>query len=317
MCDVMAKNMIFCKKKMYHITHTAKLVEIYFDTDEFLKELENTVKTFHSNGIGLYRKPTREPQLSGSEMATILIFYHFSGMKCFEYYYKRMILGSLKSYFPKAVSYERFVALTPRVMPFLALFMSLHRKGKETGIYYGDSKKLPVCHNRRIYQHEVFKDLAQRGKSSTGWFFGFKLFLVINQLGQVMQFMVTPGNVADNHYETMVHLFRNLKGLLFADKGFISAKSFHTCFENGLKIVTGLRANMKNRLMILKEKLLLKKRNVIESVFDILMTVFDIEHTRHRSPFGFLNNLFGALIAYSYNDKLPSIISKKFKMDKI
>lgn len=301
---------------MYHITHATKLIKIYFDIDEFLKEIEFIVKTSSLHGIGGYKKPTRTPKMSGSEIATIIVFYHFSGMKCFQYYYQHIILGPLKSYFPNAVSYERFVALAPRVMPFLALFMSLCRKGKETGIYYGDSKKLPVCHNRRIYSNKVFKDQAQRGKSSTGWFYGFKLFMVINQFGEVMQFMVTPGNIADNSYETMVHLFRNLKGLLFADKGFISAKAFNTCFENGLKVVTGLRANMKNKLMIIKEKLLLKKRNVIESVFDILMTVFDIEHTRHRSPFNFLNNLFGALIAYSYSDKMPSIIAKKFKIDK-
>ena len=293
-------------------THSAKLTEIYFDIDEFMNQMFEILEK--SSISKMVKKPTRTTQMSGSEIASIVVFYHFSEMKCFEYYYKKVILQELKSFFPKAVSYERFVALMPRVMPFLALFMALHRKGEETGIYYADSKKLPICHNKRIYQNKVFKGLAQRGKSSTGWFFGFKLFMIINQFGQVMRFMITPGNVADNHYETMVHIFKNLKGLVFADKGFISAKAFNACFDNGLKIVTGIRANMKNKLMILKEKLLLKKRGIIESAFDILMTVYNIEHTRHRSPINFLNNLFGALIAYSYSDKLPSIISNKFRL---
>jgi len=206
-CDESAKKCVFCKKKM-HITHIAKLLKIYYDIDEFLKELELAVKQSAIEGKTIYKKPTRTPQMSGSEIATIIVFYHFSGMKCFEYFYKRMVLQDLKKEFPKAVSYERFVALAPRVMPFLALFMSFQRKGRETSIYYADSKKLPICHNRRIYQNKVFDGLATRGKSSTGWFYGFKLFLVINQFGEVLKFMVTAGNIADNQFETMALLFK-------------------------------------------------------------------------------------------------------------
>jgi len=115
---------------------------------------------------------------------TILVLYHLSGLKCFEYFYERLLLQELKSYFPKAVSYTQFLSLS-RQACFHLLLLAQYRCSfsAQTKHYYIDSKKLRVCDNRRIYQHRVFEDLAQRGKSSTDWFFGFKLHLVTNQYG--------------------------------------------------------------------------------------------------------------------------------------
>ena len=245
---------------------------------------------------------------------TIAIFYHLSGFKCFEYYYRQLVLGPMKPYFPKAVSYERFIALMPRITPVMCLYLWFARCGEPTGIYYGDSKKLPVCDNRRIHQHRVFKDYANRGKSSTGWFFGFKVFLVINQYGQIMRCQVSQAAKADNNYDWMLTFFAGLKGMMFTDKGFLSAKAFEVLYANGLKLITGIRSNMKNKLMDNTEKLLHKKRGVIESVNDILMTICDIDHTRHRSPLNFLVNLFAGVTAYTFLDKLPAIFNRKFTL---
>ncbi|HSY76401.1 MAG TPA: IS982 family transposase [Bacteroidia bacterium] len=295
---------------MQYVIHTSKLIEIFCSCDDFCL----LVKQSQHHFLPASRKPTRSPALAESEIMTIVIFYHLSGFKCFEYYYRQLVLGPMKPYFPKAVSYERFVALMPRIVPVMCLYLWLGRCGEPTGIYYGDSKKLPVCDNRRIHQHRVFKDYANRGKSSTGWFFGFKVFLVINQYGQIMRCQVSQAAKADNNYDWMLKFFAGLKGMMFTDKGFLSAKAFEVLYDNGLKLITGIRSNMKNKLMDNTEKLLHKKRGVIESVNDILMTICDIDHTRHRSPLNFLVNLFAGVTAYTFLDKLPAIFNRKFTL---
>src|SRR3954469_19401537 len=138
------------------------------------------------------------------------------------------------------------------------------------GLYYADSTVLKVCHNRRIHCHKVFRTTARRGQCSVGWFYGFKLFVVVNGLGQIVQAFVTPANVADNALATLKRLFKGLSGLAFADKGFTSQKVFTPLFEQGLKLITYIRSNRKNKLVLLHEKMLLKKRGMIESVIDIL-----------------------------------------------
>jgi hypothetical protein len=286
---------------MEYEVNEKKLIEIFVFTDDFCKLLDRWLQ---ENG---HQLPRFKGGLSISEVLTILIFYHHSGFKCFEYYYRRMVLGGLSSYFPKAVSYKRFLSLIPRSFNHLYLLATMRSlMAERTGIYFVDSKKLPVCHNRRIHAHRVFKGQAQRGKSSTGWFFGFKLHLVINNKGQIAQFLVTSANVADNNQAVLNHLFEGLKGCCFGDKGYLT-KLFEHFYVQGFKIITKLRNNMKNQLMQVSEKLWLAKRAVIESVNDILKTVCDIDHTRHRSPVNAFVHLFGGLTAYSFFDDEPSV----------
>ncbi|ANH80067.1 hypothetical protein A8C56_02890 [Niabella ginsenosidivorans] len=177
------------------------------------------------------------------------------------------------------------------------------------GLYYADATSLSVCHNRRIQSNKVFYDKARRGKTSMGWFYGFKLFLVVNVFGEIIRVMFTTGNVADNNTEQMLKLFDKLKGQVFADRGFINQKAFEQLLGKGLQVVTGTKSNMKNKLMNFNQKLLLKKRGMIESINDILKTVCDIEHTRHRSPINALLNVFAGLCAYTFLERLPNIFA--------
>ena len=167
-----------------------------------------------------------------------------------------------------------------------------------TGTYLGDSTKLPVCHNKRIKRHKVFKGMARSGKSSMGWFFGFKLHLVINELGEIVRFRLTPGNVADNNGELLRQLFKGLEGECYLDKGYLT-KLFGEFLEKGLKLITPIRDNMKNQLVCIREKLNLRKRGIIETVNGMLKEMLDICHTRHRKPENFLANMMGGLVAYS------------------
>lgn len=169
-----------------------------------------------------------------------------------------------------------------------------------------DSTSLKVCHNRRIQQHKVFQNLAARGKTSVDWFFGFKLHLVVNDQGELLNFVVTPGNTDDR--TPVAKLLQQLFGKGFADKGYISQKLAKQLLESlGVQLITKFKRNMKNRLLPLSDRLLLPKRVIIETVIDQLKNISQIEHSRHRSPVNCLVNIVCGLIAYCHQPKKPSI----------
>lgn len=288
-----------------------KLIEIFCDCHDFCVFFEQWQKSKMIEMSSSQRKPTRETGLHLSECMCIMILYHLSGIKCFQYYYQNLVIKEMKEYFPNLPCYERFVQLIPRTTLALFLFTNTFRIGRSLGCYYADSKKLPVCDNLRIKSNKVFRGIACRSKSSTGWFYGLKLFLVINAYGEVMQCLITPAGIADNNFELMKKIFKNIKGHVFADKGFLSKLAFEHFYHLGLKIVTTIRKNMKNKLMPMYEKLCRMKRGVIESVNDILMTICDIDHTRHRSPINAIAHAYAGVAAYTYLDKLPSIFANK------
>ncbi|WP_116106222.1 IS982 family transposase [Lewinella sp. IMCC34191] len=193
--------------------------------------------------------------MSISEVLTLIIFYQYSGYKCFEYYYEDMMAHDLRTYFPRQVGYRRFLQLITKAVPHLYVFAKWRCLNSETtGTYFVDSKKLPVCHNRRIHQHQVFRGLAERGYTSTGWFYGLKLHLIINNLGQAMNFTGTPGNVADANAGVLRALFAKLTGNCYGDKRY-SSSIFAELYEQGIKLVTRIRKSMKNKLMPLKENM--------------------------------------------------------------
>ncbi len=135
--------------------------------------------------------------------------------------------------------------------------------------------------------------------------FGFKLHLVINEIGEVQGITLTKGSVDDR--KPVLNLTKKLKGLLFGDKGYIKKELFEKLFDRGLKLITKVKKGMKNALISLKEKILLRKRSIIETVFGCLKNKFELEHTRHRSPINFLVHIFSTLISYSMQSKKPSI----------
>jgi transposase len=174
-----------------------------------------------------------------------------------------------------------------------------------TGISFIDSTRIIVCHNKRIHSHKVFNKLAKRGKTSVGWFYGFKLHLIVNDRGELLAVKLTAGNVDDR--EPVPEMTREIFGKLFGDKGYISQKLFDLLFEQGVQLITRIKKNMKNKLMPLMDKILLRKRSIIETINDQLKNMSQIEHTRHRSIAGFMLNLLGGLIAYTYHEKKPSL----------
>ena len=277
------------------------LEAIFCLIDDFCKYFETQSQFVE---IGKVRKKTRVPEMSLSEMMTIVVLFHLSGYKTFKDYYNFHILGHFRGCFPRALSYNRFVELMPRTfMPLLVLSQAI--RGKRTGKYFVDSSKLQVCHNLRIWDHKVFKGLAKRGKTSTGWFFGFKLHLIINDKGEIVQFCLSPGNTHDS--KVVQKMAQGLEGWLFGDKGYLSQSLSDSLLQQGLLLITKVRKNMKPKLLSSLQKFYLSKRALVETVIDQLKAICSVEHSRHRSPQNFLVNILGALIAYSCKFKKPSL----------
>ena len=235
---------------------------------------------------------------------TIMIHFHQSGYRDFKSYYTHHVQPHLRDAFPELVSYSRFVTLLPRVVLLLWAYAQA-RCGRCTGIAFVDSTPLRVCHNRRISRHKVFRNLAARGQCSLGWFYGFKLHLIVNEYGEVLAFTLTPGNVDDR--KPVPQLAKGLFGKLFGDKGYLSQALFEQLWQQNVQLITALKAKMKNRLLPLMDKLLLRKRYIIETINDQLKNVSQIEHSRHRSPINFVVNLLAGLIAYTWQAKKPAI----------
>lgn len=285
------------------------LVSIFCDVDDFCKEFEPEWKRImienqDKNLIGDKKRRNRRTELSLSEAITIVIMFHKTRYRTFKDYYQRYVLVFLKPYFPKLLSYSRFVNLMKTCLFPLFVF-SQGCLGKCSGISFVDSTILTVCHARRINSHRVFKKIARRGKTSTGWFYGFKLHLIINDTGEILAYMLTAGNIDDR--VPVSGLSTNIFGKLFGDKGYISEKLFVELYERGLQIITKLKKNMKNKLMSIVDKILLRSRGVIESVNNKLKADCQIEHHRHRSPWNFLVNLVSGIVAYAYDSCKPSV----------
>ena len=281
-----------------------ELLAIFCDVDDFCKAYEEYCEKHL-----LMDKNQIVPKTSMylSEIMTIVIYFHLSNYRTFKWYYNKFVCKTLKSYFPKLVSYNRFVEIMKMTIVPLTLYLINYGFGKSTGINFVDSTPIEVCDNHRIFSHKVFKGLAQRGKSSTGWFYGFKLHLVINDKGEILSFCLTSGNVDDRNWDVISHLTKEIYGKLFADRGYLSKNLFEKLFERNITLVTKLKKNMKNKLMSLSDKVLIRKRAIIESVNDFLKNICQIEHSRHRSIENFLVNILSALIAYSFLPKKPSL----------
>jgi hypothetical protein len=230
----------------------------------------------------------RKPQLCLSEVLTIIVGFHLSGYRTFKDYYLQEVLKHQAHYFPKLVSYNRFVELMPgALVPLCCLLVS--RFGQCSGISFIDSTKLSVCHNRRIWSHKVLAELAARGKTSVDWFYGFKLHLVVNDCGELLAVKITAGNI--DARDPVPELARTLLGKLFGDRGYISQTLFEQLWEQHLQLITKLKKKMKHRLLPLFDKLLLRKRSICETINDQLKNISQIEHSRHRSVFNFFVSL--------------------------
>ena len=282
-----------------------KINELLVDLNTFWSKFEPEYKkSLISSGEV---KRNRSTQMSMPELMAISISFHMSSYRNFKAYYFEYLNVHCSDIFPKLLSYNRIIELNPRMILPLSAYLLSKCNNKCTGINFVDSTTITVCRNQRIHQHKTFKNSAKRGKSSMGWFFGFKLHLIINEIGEIISFSLTPGNVDDRNQNVMKRLTKNVYGKLFGDKGYLSKALSDLLFQDGIQLITKIKKNMKNTLIPIRDKILLRHRAIIETVNDELKNISQIEHTRHRSEFGFFVNLVSGLIAYQLKPKKPSL----------
>ena len=283
-----------------------KIIEIFLQVDDFCKEImpELEKQLIQDPSLG---KRNRKTGLCNSEMITLMIAFHYGQFSNLKSFYVHFAQPHLKDMFPGLVSYNRFVELQPRSAVLFMLFVKMNCLGKCRGLSFIDSTHLKVCHNRRIHQHRVFKESAERGQCSIGWFYGFKLHLIVNDKGEILSFYLTKGNVDDRDWKHFAEMTKEVFGKLFGDKGYVSKALADLLWGNGIQMVAKPKKNMKNVNISQHDRIMLRKRAIIECVNDELKNICKMQHTRHRSVGNFLLNILGALAAYSFFPKKPSL----------
>jgi len=279
-----------------------KLTDLFCHVDDFCQAfLPHWHRLQLENGE---RKRNRKRRMSESEIMTIIIAFHMSHQRDFKNFY----LGIIRRYhlndFPTLLSYTRFLEVMPSVLVPLSSFFT-HVKGEPTEIEFIDSTSIKVCHNLRIPRHKVFKGTAARGKGTMGWFYGFKLHIVTNHLGDIVAAKLTPANTDDR--KPVRELSKGLLDKLYADKGYISKALTEDLREEGVTLITTHRKNMKPKVLAAWDRAMLSKRFIIETINDQLKNISQIEHSRHRSLHGFMLNLLGGLVAYCLKPEKPSL----------
>jgi hypothetical protein len=289
-----------------------KITDIFCVVDEFCKDFEATTKPF------LLGKPSKRPPImSKSEVISICMLFHLSGFRCFKHFYMFYVQRHMKKEYPHTVSYNRFVELSQSVLLPMTIFLKTCCLGLCSGISFVDSTPIRVCNGKRIKRNKVFKGIAEVGKSTMGWFYGFKLHIVVNDKGEILNFAITQANVDDREPLKNESFLRAVFGKLFADKGYISEKLTNILFVNDIHLITNIRNNMKNSLMTMNDKITLRKRSIIETINDELKNICQVEHSRHRSFANFITNIVAGLIAYSFLPKKPSITYHSYKSNQL
>jgi len=288
-----------------------QIIEMFCLVDDFTKKFKAMCLVQQVE----YRKKkirNRKSRLSLAEVMTILLLFQRSNYRTFKHFYLKYVVLHLKSLFPALVGYSRFVQMISEAFFPMFCFVNEHQ-GIPQGIYFVDSTCLTVCHVKRAISHRTFKKEAKWGKTSVGWFFGFKLHLVINHQAEIVAFRLTAGNVDDRN--PVPEMLRNKIGKAYGDKGYVGEKLCKKLMKNGIQLFTRLKKNMKNKLIPLWDRMMLRKRALIESVINLLKTDCQIEHHRHRSKWNFLSHLLSGLGAYCLRLDKPRLFFPKAEIE--
>ena len=250
-------------------------------------------------------KRKRLTRMHLAEIATIIIGFHGSNMKCFKSYYLYLLRNHRKDF--NLVSYDRFITLMKRAFPVvLALFEAL--KADATAINFADSTPYEVCRYCRSNRHKVFAALADRSRNSMGWFFGMKLHFIFNEHGEIVRLAITKASTDDR--KGLKLMINGIFGKIYADRGYLGKQFFKDLFAKGIQVITRIRKNMKNKLLHVADKICLKKRMIIESIFSSIKSCGTFVHSRHRNIVNALCHILSALIFYQLRENKPSFLEK-------
>lgn len=286
------------------------LTMIYCFVDDWIKNAVNNIRyALTRPGKGL--PPIKKHKLTIAELASLAIFRFFTGHRNWKDFYQHITTYHKKD-FSELPKYKNFLA-SVNELSFLALillegFMNIFKKFTPiSNPKFADSMKLQVCHIKREFSHKVCWGLAKKSKSSMGWFYGFKLHIICNELMQILNLKITAGNMDDRKGLAMI--WNDIFGMIIADAGYVGKNWQAKAFSLNKCLLSAVKANMK-KLMTKIEEYLLHLRQRVETVFSVLKLRFGIENTLPRSPLGYLAHYIWSVTAYQFKKFLEFVFAK-------
>lgn len=276
------------------------LIAIYCFVDDIMKGVLDSIR-YALKRPDHNTPPTPKHNLTLAELASLAIFRFFTGHGNWKDFYRHVETYHRRD-FPKLPAYQNFIAAMNQLSSFALLllhgFMTFFKSmTRDEDPKLTDSTKLEVCKIKREFSHKVAKNLAKKSKSSMGWFYGFKLHVICNELMQILNFRITPGNVDDR--KGLERIWNGIFGMIVADAGYLGQDWQKKAYALGKHLLTGVRENMK-KIMTTTQHHLLNLRQRVETLFSVLKLRFGIESTLPRSPLGFFAHYVWSIAAYQF-----------------
>lgn len=269
--------------------------------EDFVLKLFYVVDTLHktiiptkicSTNVGAKKK------LSDSELITIALLFSFYGNPAFKRFYE---VFDFRKYFSSVPEYSRLLrnikGAMPQALLLLNLILKLNQQHAIDKVKLIDSMPLPVVANKRIF-HYASSDLADRGKGSMGWFYGFKVHLITDTDGNILKMKLTPGNVSDKDQEIVASLATDIKGIVVGDTGYYSQPLITKLATMGIRLVTGCTKRTK-KLVDQSYHTLRKMRQMIETVNGCIKFRRGCASSLPRSNDGYFFRYIAAILNYS------------------
>lgn len=274
------------------------LVMIFCFVDDFIKIVVGQLRYALARPDGT-APPIKKHNLSIAELVTLAIFRFFTGHRNWKDFYHHIATYHAKD-FPHLPRYKNFVVamnvLSPFALLLLSGFMRVFRNATPACFpKFADSTKLEVCKIKREFGHKVCKGLASKSKSSMGWFYGFRLHIICNELMHILNLKITTATVDER--KALEKMWSNIFGMIIADAGYVSKELRERGLRLGKHLFASVRANMK-KIMTQAQHQLLKLRQYVETVFSVLKLRFGIETSLPRSPLGYFAHYIWCLAAY-------------------
>jgi Transposase DDE domain len=281
-----------------HTDLTTILLLIFCFADDFIKNIIRNIK-FSLKRPDQNTPPTKKHNLSIAELISLAIFRFFTGHKSWKEFYRHIKTYHLKD-FPKLPTYWNFLSTVNNLSHLASImlqgFMHVFRRNtKATDLKYADSSKLPVCHIKREFNHKVVKDLANKSKSSMGWFYGFRLHIVVNDLMRILNY--TIGKATSDDRKVLEMIWNDIFGTIIADAGYVGKEIFERGLKLGKFLFAAVRSNMK-KLLTETQHQILKMRMKVEVVFSVLKLRMGLENSLPRSPLGHFAHYTWCITAY-------------------
>lgn len=266
------------------------LIEIYCYVDNFIKRIQEKNVNIGRPGV-----------LNISSYITLSIFKNMYGIKTNKQLYE-FTKQYLQKDFPKLPSYQQFNDGISRYWRYsIALLYCMTRSIRANGhdVHFVDSTALPVCKILREKYAKLFKGIAKKSKSTMGWFYGFKLHLIINQNMEIEAIKFSDANT---HDLTVLDgdFIDQIKGFLVGDKGYLSKKKSQILSTQGILLFTKQRKNAQTKLPATRQQLrFIRQRLKIEATFHLLKNNFSLVSSFARSIQSYFANVCTSLLAYS------------------